>query len=90
LISIGKLPQGFVQNREDFQNWRQDIEVGILSFSHGKRLQTNDVMRSDLIEELMRPFDVDIKKISTRHNFNPASQQDNIETLHPIWEDGLI
>ena len=38
----------------------------------------------------MRPFDVDIKKISTRHNFNPASQQDNIETLHPIWEDGLI
>jgi oxygen-independent coproporphyrinogen III oxidase len=47
-------------------------------------------MRSDLIEELMCRFEVDIKKISNRHNINPASLQDTIEALHPLREDGLL
>ena len=47
-------------------------------------------MRSDLIEELMCRFEVDIEKISNRHNINPASQQDSIEALHPLREDSLI
>ncbi|MGB0554718.1 MAG: hypothetical protein ACPGQV_19460 [Alphaproteobacteria bacterium] len=42
--SIGKLPQGFVQNRTDIRNWQQDIDAGILPISHGKRLQTDDVI----------------------------------------------
>ena len=88
--SIGKLPQGFVQNRADIRNWQQDIDASILPISRGKRLQTDDMMRSDLIEELMCRFEVDIEKISNRHNINPASLQDSIEALHPLREDGLI
>jgi oxygen-independent coproporphyrinogen-3 oxidase len=88
--SIGKLPQGFVQNRADIRNWRQDINASILPISHRKRLQTDDVMRSDLIEELMCRFEADIEKISNCHNINPASLKDSIDALHPLREDGLI
>ena len=88
--SIGKLPQGFVQNRADIRNWRQDIDAGILPISHDKRLQTDDVMLSDLIEELMCRFEVNIEKISNRHNINPASLHDSIDVLHPLRENSLI
>jgi len=88
--SIGKLPQGFVQNRTDIRNWRQDIDAGILPISHGKRLRTDDVMRSDLIEELMCRFEVDVEEISNRHDINPASLQGSLNALHPLREDGLI
>ena len=88
--SIGKLPQGFVQNRAGIRNWQQDIDAGILPISHDKRLQTDNMMWSDLIEELMCRFEVDIEKISNRHNINPASLQGSIEALHQLWEGGLI
>jgi len=90
ISSIGKLPQGFVPNRANLRNWRQGNDAGILPISHGKRLQTDDVMRNDLIEELMCRFEVDIEKIRNRHNINPASLQDSIDALHPLREDGLI
>ena len=35
-------------------------------------------------------FEVDIEKISNRHNINPANLQDSIEALYPLREDGLI
>jgi oxygen-independent coproporphyrinogen-3 oxidase len=88
--SIGKLPQGFVQNQTDIRNWRQDIKAGILPVSHGKRLQIYDLMRSDLIEELMCRFEVDIEEISNRHNINPSRLQDSVEALYPLRYDGLV
>ncbi|MBC8451664.1 MAG: coproporphyrinogen III oxidase, partial [Rhodospirillaceae bacterium] len=88
--SIGRLPQGFVQNRTDIRNWRQDIDAGILPISHGKRLQADDVMRSDLIEELMCRFEVDVEEVSNRHDINPVSLQDSLDALHPLQKDGLV
>ncbi len=58
--SIGKFPQGFVQNRPDVPQWRAAIRSGQLATARGIALSDDDRRRAMIIEHLMCYLEADI------------------------------
>jgi oxygen-independent coproporphyrinogen-3 oxidase len=57
--SIGRLPQGYVQNAADVGSWRRAIEAGRFATVKGIALSRDDLARAAVIERLMCDFSVD-------------------------------
>jgi oxygen-independent coproporphyrinogen-3 oxidase len=57
--SIGRLPQGYVQNAADVGSWRRAIEAGRFASLKGIALTRDDLARAAVIERLMCDFSVD-------------------------------
>ncbi len=58
--SIGKLPQGYVQNAPDFGGYYRAIDAGRLSTVRGIALTDDDRLRATMIERLMCDFALDL------------------------------
>lgn len=57
--SIGRLPQGYVQNAADVGTWRRAIEAGRFATAKGAAFTRDDLARAAVIERLMCDFSVD-------------------------------
>jgi oxygen-independent coproporphyrinogen-3 oxidase len=57
--SIGRLPQGFIQNAPDVATWRRAIDAGKFSTVKGVAFSRDDKARAAVIERLMCDFSVD-------------------------------
>ena len=57
--SIGRLPQGYVQNAADVGTWRRAIEAGRFATVKGAAFTRDDLARAAVIERLMCDFSVD-------------------------------
>ena len=88
--ALSKLPGGFVQNQSDNRAWRREIEAGRLPVFRGKRTDTDDAMRGELIEELMCRFESDLDALSRRYHRNPLELRENLEKLETLRDDGLV
>ena len=64
--SIGKFPQGFVQNRPDVPQWRAAIRSGHLATARGITLSDDDRRRARIIERLMCNLEAVVSDISRR------------------------
>jgi oxygen-independent coproporphyrinogen-3 oxidase len=62
--SIGKLPQGYIQNAPDVGSWRRAIEAGRFSVVKGVPFTRDDIARAAVIERLMCDFKVDYGAIA--------------------------
>jgi oxygen-independent coproporphyrinogen III oxidase len=62
--SIGRLPQGYVQNAADVGSWRRAIESGRFATIKGVALTRDDLARAAVIERLMCDFAVDYGEIA--------------------------
>jgi oxygen-independent coproporphyrinogen-3 oxidase len=58
--SIGRLPQGYVQNAPDFGGYYRAIDAGHLATVRGKALSDDDRLRASMIERLMCDFALDL------------------------------
>ncbi|WP_439596153.1 oxygen-independent coproporphyrinogen III oxidase [Falsiroseomonas sp.] len=56
--SIGRLPQGFVQNEPEIGAWRRRVAAGQLPIARGLALTEDDKARGAVIERLMCDFSV--------------------------------
>ncbi|MBL8906217.1 MAG: coproporphyrinogen dehydrogenase, partial [Rhizobiales bacterium] len=79
--SIGRLPQGFAQNRADVPQWRAAIRSGQLATARGIALSQDDRLRATIIERLMCDLKADI---------GAFSQGDLDERLAGMEADGII
>jgi oxygen-independent coproporphyrinogen III oxidase len=59
--SIGRLPQGFVQNAPDVRGYARAIDAGELATSKGFALSPDDRLRGAVIERLMCDLVVDLE-----------------------------
>lgn len=64
--SIGRLPQGYVQNAPDVGSWRRAIEAGRLATVKGVAFSREDLARAAVIERLMCDFSVDYGEIAAQ------------------------
>ena len=64
--SIGKFPQGFVQNRPDVPQWRAAIRSGTFATARGITLSDDDRRRARIIERLMCNLEAVVSDISRR------------------------
>nr|WP_294534039.1 oxygen-independent coproporphyrinogen III oxidase [uncultured Rhodoblastus sp.] len=62
--SIGRLPQGYVQNAADVASWRRAIEAGKFATVKGAVFSRDDLARATVIERLMCDFSVDYGEIA--------------------------
>ncbi len=58
--SIGRLPQGFVQNQPELRAYKATIAAGRLPTVRGKAITEDDRLRADIIERLMCDFAVEL------------------------------
>jgi len=79
--SIGKFPQGFVQNRPDVPQWRETIRSGKLATSRGIALSEDDRQRGKVIEHLMCDLEAVISEV-------PLGNA--VERLEEMEADGLV
>jgi oxygen-independent coproporphyrinogen-3 oxidase len=88
--SIGKLPQGYVQNATGVREWTRSIERGELATVRGIALSREDRLRADIIERLMCDLRADICAILRRHGFPPSFLDVERAELDALAADGLV
>jgi oxygen-independent coproporphyrinogen-3 oxidase len=87
--SIGKLPQGYIQNAPDVGGWRRAIEAGRLPIVRGKMIEREDIARAEIIERLMCDFAVDPEAIFASHGLPAEKLTAAYEALEPLVSDGI-
>ena len=87
--SIGRLPQGYIQNAPDVGGWERAIDAGHPPVVRGIALDENDRTRADIIEMLMTCYEANVETIARRHGMKPEQLADGFERLQEMVDDGL-
>jgi oxygen-independent coproporphyrinogen-3 oxidase len=88
--SIGRTPQGYVQNHAVERDWRAALAAGQLPVGRGLAMTCDDRRRADVIERLMCDFVVSLSEIDRRHGPAPDRFLAALSRLAPLVEDGLV
>ena len=89
--AISHIGDTFSQNPRDLPSWQIAIDEGRLPVFRGMRLDQDDVIRADLIQQLMCQAEVRMGALERRHLIDFRSYfADALEKLRPLEEDGLV
>ncbi|MFI4933935.1 MAG: oxygen-independent coproporphyrinogen III oxidase [Caulobacterales bacterium] len=88
--SIGRLPQGYVQNEPTELAWRKRVAAGELPTARGVLVTGEDAFRGEIIEALMCGFSADLGAIRRRHGRGPESLAGATSFLAALERDGLV
>lgn len=88
--SISEVGSHYLQNERDVVPYCERIEQGTLPIVRGYSLCRDDVIRRDLIMQLLCNLEVRLPEFSVRHGIDFASYfAREIEALVPLQNDGL-
>jgi len=88
--SIGKLPQGYIQNQSPLKTYRDRVRNRHLATTKGIAFNAEDRLRGDVIERLMCDSSVDLADIARRHDTDVSVFYDDLDALIPMAEDQLV
>ena len=88
--SIGRTPQGWIQNTAETGAWSRAVLAGRLPVAKGLALSADDRLRAWVIERLMCDFAVDTREAARRFGAAPDWAEDSLARLAPMVEDGLV
>ena len=88
--SIGRFPQGYVQNAPDVAGWRRAVNAGKLAVVRGVAFTDEDRARSAAIERLMCDFAVDYGTIAQAYLGRLEALDDAAEPLRALVADGVV
>jgi oxygen-independent coproporphyrinogen III oxidase len=88
--SIGRLPNGYVQNAADMPSYRRQVSSGELPIARGIGFAGEDRLRAEVIARLMCDLAVDLADVAGRGGEDPALFRDDLVRLQPLVEDGLV
>ena len=87
--SIGRMPQGFIQNEVRIPHYQAAVAEGRLPVARGYSFAGDDRLRGALIERLMCDHKVDVAGVCTRFGADPAALL-AAAPLERFLADGLI
>jgi oxygen-independent coproporphyrinogen III oxidase len=87
--SIGRMPQGYVQNETRIPVYQRIVNEGRLPVARGYRFAGEDRLRGAVIERLMCDNRVDVEQICKEFGSDPARLLGSAK-LGPLIADGLI
>ena len=91
LTSIGEGVDSYNQNFKDMPSYEAAIDAGKLPFERGVVLSEDDIIRQNIIMELMSNFKLDIKRFNKQFGVEFGKYfADALLALKPFEEDGLI
>ncbi len=89
--AISHIGASFSQNPRDIGSWEQAIDDGRLPVWRGMRMDGDDVIRADVIQQLMCHGALDFQAVGRRHVIDFATYfADALERLAPLQADGLV
>ncbi|RMH90927.1 oxygen-independent coproporphyrinogen III oxidase [Lysobacter pythonis] len=89
--SISHIGESFSQNPRTLPEWELAIDEGRLPVWRGLTMAEDDVLRGDLIQQLMCHSRIDKARFERRYDIDfDAYFADAIERLAPLAEDGLV
>jgi oxygen-independent coproporphyrinogen-3 oxidase len=89
--AISHVGDTYSQNPRDLPSWEIAIDSGRLPTWRGMQLDADDVLRADLIQQLMCQGEVDIPELEERHAIDFGLYfQDDLARLEPLEADGLV
>jgi len=89
--AISHIGDSYSQNPRDLPSWEAAIDAGRLPVWRGLQLDADDVLRADLIQQLMCQGEIDIAALEERHgiHFDVYFEAD-LERLRALAGDGLV
>ena len=89
--AISHIGDSFSQNPRDLPGWQAALDQGRLPVWRGRRLAADDLLREDVIQQLMCLGTVHIAAIERRHDIDFQDYfQDDLQRLLPLVADGLV
>jgi oxygen-independent coproporphyrinogen-3 oxidase len=91
VTSIGNGVDYFAQNHKDLKLYEKALDNGELPIFKGYELSSDDIIRQDVIMELMSNFKIDIKRFEKEHKLNFFEYFPNVKNdLKEFEEDELL
>jgi oxygen-independent coproporphyrinogen-3 oxidase len=88
--SIGRTPQGYAQNVTDTAEWQAAIDAGHFAIARGRAFAGDDLLRGDVIEQILCYFGVDLAATARQHGANPTALLADLDKLHDLAESGWV
>ena len=86
--SIGRLPQGYVQNAVLIGDYQRRIAAGELAVGKGRAFAPEDRLRAAVIERIMCDYQVDLDEVCRRFGADPDALLAN-GVLDQLYKDGI-
>ena len=88
--SIGRLPQGYVQNALLIGTYQQRIAAGELAVGKIRAFAAEDRLRAAVIERIMCDYRVDLDEVCSRFGADPDELLASAEGLDVLSDDGIV
>ncbi|KAF1687170.1 oxygen-independent coproporphyrinogen III oxidase [Pseudoxanthomonas broegbernensis] len=89
--AISHVGESFSQNPRDLHSWEQAIDDGRLPVWRGMRMSQDDVLRADVIQQLMCHGELDFEAVGRRHVIDFREYfADAMQRLAVLADDGLV
>jgi oxygen-independent coproporphyrinogen-3 oxidase len=90
MSAISHIGDSFSQNARDLPTWEAALDQGRLPIWRGMQLDRDDVLRSEVIQQLMCQGEIDIPALEDRYDINfQAYFADALNQLPRLIADGL-
>nr|MBP6798702.1 coproporphyrinogen III oxidase [Luteimonas sp.] len=89
--AISHVGDSFTQNHRDLPSWEAAVDEGRLPIWRGLMLGDDDVLRADVIQQLMCQGEVDVRRVEKAYGISFGEYfQDALAALRPLQDDGLV
>ena len=89
--AISHIGDSFSQNPRDLPSWQIALDEGRLPVFRGMRLDEDDVLRAELIQQLMCQGEIRVAALERRYAIDFAEYfAEALDQLHPLVADGLV
>ena len=89
--AISHIGDSFSQNPRDLPSWQAALDEGRLPVFRGMRLDADDQLRADLIQQLMCQGEIPVTALERRYGIHFTEYfADSLAKLEPLVADGLV
>lgn len=89
--AISHIGDSFTQSHRDLPTWEAAIDAGQLPIWRGLLLGRDDVLRADLIQQLMCQGEIDVRRVEKTYGISFGEYfTDAPAALRPLQDDGLV
>lgn len=89
--AISDLGVAYAQNARDVERYSERLEQGLLPMVHGVQLTPEDLLRRDVIQDVMCRGRIDVPAIESRHGISFAGHfAHDLARLAPLIDDKLV
>jgi oxygen-independent coproporphyrinogen-3 oxidase len=91
VTAIGRVCDNYSQNVRNLEEYYEKVDAGLLPLERGVELEPDDLLRREIIVQLMCHFVLDIEMLEQKWRFSFASHfKEEIAELENLQKDGLL